>query len=120
MNKYLWCRKDSPTEEETYLLTSSGVEEIKTLKEVHPEMFDLIFNPTIISGTIVDRVADFFRALEDYAYTYEFDGCILPSDQVFLWNFFFHAGMELHTDAESFRCILITSDNTLHTITILV
>ena len=120
MSKYLWCRPSCPVDEQTAILTAAGVEEVSTLREVDWRMFDTVFNPTVVSGTIVDRVADFFKALEDYAYTYNFEGCILPSDPVFLSNFFLHAGIEYHTDAESFRCILLDADNAVHTITILV
>lgn len=108
------------------------------VKEIHPISKDFFHSDTMDSfalvnpklqkdinteyettGEYVNSAADFYKALEDLAYDY--DGFVLPNNSVFLAHFFYHAGIEMHTDKQELICFVTNDEGfTFESIKILV
>jgi hypothetical protein len=112
----LWCGGNEIHPVERGFFSDDAIENLSVVNPILNAAINVMYDEV---GDYVNVAADFYKALEDLAYDY--DGFVLPKNPVFLAHFFYHAGIEMHTDKQEVKCFVTDDEGcTFSTIKVLV
>ena len=101
----LWCDGKDIHPVERGFFHQDMVDNLEVINPVLHTAINVQYDET---GDYVNVAADFYKVLEDLAYDY--DAFVLPKNPVFLAHFFYHAGIEMHTDKQDVTCFVTNDD----------